>query len=130
MPASAFAQQQLADEKRLMQLAVEQGEFDFLMPYGERRSQLAPKEVANCIGRSLSFVYERVEAGDFEAHGTLAVARNELRINRRSVLLWFARTALYQPQYFLDRLLKCVDALTPRQCDEIIKRASARRARL
>jgi hypothetical protein len=130
-----FTGQSRADARKLAALEEKQVEFDFLMPFSERRALLSVKEVCLCIGREETFILERVQDGSLEAHGTApagetAGRRVGLRITRRSVLLWLTRTAQYEPEYFLERLLKCVDALTPQQCEVVIKRATARRAKL
>lgn len=125
-----FAEQARADAQRLKEIENAQIEFDFLMPFSDRRTLLSVQEVCACIGRGDTFVYEQVQNGNFEAHGTLADQKQRLRITRRSVLLWLARTAQYEPQYFMDRLLNMIDALTSAQCEQVIKRATARRSRL
>lgn len=130
VPISTFAQQMNADALRLRLLAAEQGEFDFLMPFSERRSLLNAKEVALCIGREVDFVYSLIEDAQLEAHGIPDRKRTEYRITRRSVLLYLARTANYEPKYHLDRMLKCVDAMTPAEFEALIKHATKRRARL
>jgi hypothetical protein len=109
---------------------VDQGEFDFLMPFGERRKLLAPREVAECIGRSVDFVYAECECGRFEAHGPLDREKTRIMITRRSVLLWLAETAQTDPRYFMERVEKMMATLSVPQLNRLIEVAGKLRAKL
>jgi hypothetical protein len=107
-----------------------QKHFDFLMPYGEQRKTLRTAEVAKCFERSTDFILGLIDEGKLEALSAEDRTRETYRITRRSVLLELAAQARFEPDFFIERLLRVIDALTPEQCEAVIKRATARRAKL
>jgi excisionase family DNA binding protein len=110
--------------------AAAQTEMDFLVPFSDRRPLLTVQEVAKILDRSQDFVIAMVEEGKLEALAPTDREKRRLRITRRSTLLLLATMFMGDPRTFLDRLLRTVDALDARQCEAVIKRATARRARL
>ena len=77
-----------------LQSAVDQGAFDFLMPFGPSRPLLRPDEVARCLGWSVRKVYELIQDGKLEAHALPERDKQRYQVTRRSVLLFLAETAL------------------------------------
>lgn len=107
-----------------------QGEFDFLVPFSERRPLLTIAEVAKILDRERDFVEAMIDEGRLEAFAPPDREVQRKRITRRSVLLLLAQMALGDPRSFLDRVLRCVDAIDAKQCEAVIRRATARRAKL
>jgi hypothetical protein len=133
MPAAlTFEQQVRRDAERL----VDQGEFDFLMPFSAARTLLKPHEAALCMARSLPFIYAELERGDsaLEAVKLPGRERAELRITRRSVLLWLALAALEastDTRIFAERVDFLIDGISSHALlDRIIRRATARKGKL
>ncbi len=110
--------------------AIDQGAFDFMMPYSESRRTLNTAEVAKCLERSKDFVEAMIAEGKLENFVPEDRARQTHRITRRSVLLLLAEQARFAPEHFLERVLRLIDACTPEQLQAIIIRATQRRARL
>jgi len=109
---------------------VDQGAFDFMMPYSEQRRTLNVREVAKCLERSADFVEAMCSEGRLEIFAPEGRERESKRITRRSVLLLLAEQARFEPDHFLARVLRLVDACTAEQLGAIIIRATQRRARL
>ena len=109
---------------------VDQGHFDFLMPYSERRTLLSPQEVAKVLNRSVDFVEQMIEEGRLEAFGPRDREKTRKQITRRSVLLLLAEQAMAEPELWFERVVRLVDACTHAQLDALIIRATQRRARL
>lgn len=107
-----------------------QGEFDFLVPFSERRPLLTIAEVAKILDRTRDFVEAMVDEGQLDAFAPPGRDVLRKRVTRISVLLLLAKMALGDPRNFLDRLLRCVDACNAKMCEAVIKRATARRAKL
>jgi hypothetical protein len=130
MPATTPARSQSGPK------APEQGEFDFLM--GDdgvnlplRKKLLHPREVARIIGRELDYVRELVEAGRLEAHQDSAFGeRKSNRITRRSVALYLAETAAYEPGALGSRVAAMVESLGHPELDVLEARIALRRKRL
>ena len=113
-----------------LQSAVDQGAFDFLMPFGPSRPLLRPDEVARCLGWSVRKVYELIQDGKLEAHALPERDKQRYQVTRRSVLLFLAETALYldaDPNQRIERLLS---ALSKDQLSRLIVTATHLRARL
>lgn len=107
-----------------------QTEMDFLVPFSDRRALLNIAEVAKTFDREKDWVEAMIEEGRLEAERDETREVQRKKITRRSVLLLHAELFSTDPRLFLERLLRCVDALTAKQCEEIIRRATARRAKL
>jgi hypothetical protein len=104
-----------------------QRNFDFLMPY--RKALLTTPEVAKTIGREQDFVRALIQDGRLEAHADSALGeRSSNRVTRRSVLVYFARTAEYDPAQFIDAFADLLKALTPDQLTKLIVMATRERA--
>ena len=113
-----------------LQSAVDQGAFDFLMPFGPSRPLLRPDEVARCLGWSVRKVYELIQDGKLEAHALPERDKQRYQVTRRSVILFLAETALYldaDPNQRIERLLS---ALSKDQLSRLIVTATHLRARL
>lgn len=105
------------------QKAVANGEFDFLLPLA--KSLWRTDEVGDAIGRSTQFVRELIEQGRLEAHQDSAYgSRNSNLVTRRSVVLYLAETANYDPAYFIIRLESVIKKLKPSALDRLIATAT------
>jgi hypothetical protein len=129
--APSFARQARAHA----QADAAQGKFDFLMPFGPGRDKLTPAEVAMCIGREVQFVYDELNREDsvFEVLRVPSRIRSEIRILRRSVLVWLALSAMegnLQPEFFMERVARLIDAMQPAQLDACERLIAKRRTRL
>ncbi|HMJ06382.1 MAG TPA: hypothetical protein VK474_09035 [Chthoniobacterales bacterium] len=110
------------------ELASAQRNFDFLMPY--KKALLTTKEVAQVIGREQDFVRELIQEGRLESHADSAFGlMKSNRVTRRSVLVYFARTAQYEPAQFIDGFRDLFLTLTPEQLTKLIVLATQERAR-
>lgn len=109
---------------------VEQGAFDFLMPFSERRTLLTPQEVAKVLHRSVDFVEMMIEEGKLEAFAPTDREKQRKMITRRSALLLLAEQAKGDPNHWFERVLRIIDTCTPEQLSQVIIRATQRRARL
>lgn len=107
-----------------------QDEFDFLVPFSDRRPMLTIAEVAKILDRERDFVEAMIDEGRLEAFAPPAREVQRKRITRRSVLLLLAEMSLVSPRLFLDRLLRCVDVCDAAACSALIQRATARRMKL
>lgn len=66
---------------------------------------LLTREVAGEIGRAQAFVRELIESGRLEAHQDSAFGtRKSNVVTRRSVLLYLAETANYDPAFLVIRM--------------------------
>lgn len=101
-----------------------QGHFDFAMPWG--KLLLNTREVARAIGREQDYVRQLVESGRLEAHQDSAFGeRKSSLVTRRSVLVYLAETATYEPRAMQSRLEALVDDLTRPQLEALLARATA-----
>lgn len=107
-----------------------QGEFDFLVPFSDRRPLLSIAEVGQILDRERDFVQAMIDEGRLESFAPPAREVSRKRITRRSVLLLIAEMAGTDPRLFLERLLCCVDACDAKACEALIRRATARRMKL
>jgi excisionase family DNA binding protein len=96
--------------------------FDFLMTIPERQLLVHPKKVAEVLHYERSYVYDLIADGTLEAHRGLGGERKHLRVTRRSVLAYFARTAEYLPDDFIEVIVKLARTLTPAQRKVLIER--------
>lgn len=109
------------------EIAGAQRNFDFLMPY--KKALLTVPEVGKVIGREQDFVRELIDNGRLEAHADSAFGeRKSNRVTRRSVLIYFARTAQYSPSHFIDTFEEILRSLTTAQLSQLIITASRLRA--
>jgi hypothetical protein len=86
------------------QTAIDNGEFDFLLPY--RKPFYRVDEVSEAIGGfAHNFVRALIDAGKLEAHrhGS-GEFRKVAAVTRRSVLLYLAETANYDPTFLVIRI--------------------------
>lgn len=91
-----------------------QRNFDFLMPY--RKALYTIKEVCEAIQRGPDFVRELIDDGRLETHADSAFGElKSNRITRRSVVVYLARTALYDPAHFIDSIEELLKTLTNEQ---------------
>jgi len=131
--SSTFAEQQRADAQRLREQAVDQGEFDFLMPYGPSRKTLAPQEVAMCIGFSVDLIYKLCDEGRLESlelPGRIYAAK---RVTRRSVLLLLAEMAMgdgRERQPFIERVDRLLEVLSHDQLEHVMRRAATLKGKI
>lgn len=110
------------------EFALAQRHFDFLMPY--KKTLLTTPEVAKTIGREQDFVRALIQDGRLETHADSALGeRQSNRITRRSVLVYFARTAQYEPAQFIESFADLLHAMTPEQLTKLIVMATQERAR-
>lgn len=110
------------------QRALDQGEFNFLCPF--KGAFLRPDQVASCIGRKLSFVYQMIEEGKLEVHAPQDRKKQRYVITKRSVLALQAKTANYNPADFTPWLEDLVNQLSAEQLQTLVQLATARRARM
>ena len=104
-----------------------QRSFDFLMPY--KKALLTTPEVAKVITFGEDFVRELIDDGRLEVHADSAFGeRKTNRVTRRSVLVYFARTAQYDPAHFIDQFRELLKTLTPEQLNKLIVMATQERA--
>jgi len=109
------------------EFAIAQRNFDFLMPF--RKSILTTPEVATTIRREQDFVRELGNDGRLEVHSDSAFGeRKTNRYTRRSVLVYFARTAEYDPAQFVDGFSDLLKSLSPDQLTKLIVLATHERA--
>jgi hypothetical protein len=111
------------------QSAVDRGEFEFLMPY--EKPLYRTNEVAETIGRDQAYVRVLVEAKRLEAHRDSAFGtRKSNLITRRSLVLYLAETANYQPAHLVLRIEALLKSLTSAQLDRLIDTARKHQNRL
>jgi hypothetical protein len=98
----------------------EQGEFDFLIPWGPLKKLATTAEVARVIGRQVDFVRALVESGRLESHADSATGEQlSNRITTRSVRVLMAETAQYESADLLPRLEAVVRDLGPAGWDAL-----------
>lgn len=95
--------------------------FDFICPV-RAEGLMRPDQVAGLLGFDRSYVYDLVLEGLLEAHRKPGCDKSHLRITRRSVVAYLARTALYKPDDFAGVLEKLALTLEPRQRRELAER--------
>jgi hypothetical protein len=105
--------------------AVDQGWFDFLVPY--RAVTVSPVQAARSLGRDVDHVYSLIERGKLEAHGVPGRKVERYRITRRSLVLYMAESANYNPNDLLERLAEITATLTDTQCERFIAAVRNRR---
>lgn len=104
-----------------------QRNFDFLLPY--KKPLYTVPETGKTIGREQDFVRELIELGRLEAHADSAFGtRKSNLITRRSIAVYFARTAQYDPAHFVDSFKDLLTTLTPDQLTKLIVMATHERA--
>jgi hypothetical protein len=120
--ASPYSPPKLDPHKRA---ALDSGGFDFLMPYD--KPLYRTDEVATTIQRSHNSVRELIEAGRLEAHrDSIFGIRKSNLVTRRSVLLYLAETANYDPSSFVDRLESLLKHLNHSALQRLIGAANKR----
>jgi hypothetical protein len=109
--------------------AVANGEFDFLLPLA--KNLWRTDEVADAIGRGTQYVRQLVEEGRLEAHKDSAFgSRESSLITRRSLVLYFAETANYDPTFHVVRIEALLPKLTTPALDRLIAKATKLRNQL
>lgn len=109
------------------ELATAQLNFDFLMPF--KKATLNTQEVGQVIGFGDDYVRKLIEDGRLEAHADSAFGtRPTYRVTRRSILVYFARTAQYDPAQFLDGFKDLLRSLTSEQLTKLIVMTTHERA--
>lgn len=115
------------DKKTLA--AVGRGDFDFLLPF--QKPFWRTDEVAEVIGRSTQYVRELIDGGRLEAHQDSAYGtRKTSLVTRRSVLLYLAETANYDPGYLVIRIEVITKRLTAPTLDRLIATLRKQRERV
>jgi hypothetical protein len=110
-------------------VAVDRGDFDFLLPY--QKPLWRVDEVSAIIGRSTEYVRQLIEAGRLEAHRDSAIGeRKTSLVTRRSVLLYLAETANYDPGYLVIRLEVIAKRLNGVSLDRLIATLRKQRERI
>lgn len=119
-----------AARKSAAEHLVDQGEFDFLMPFSPRRKLLTIAEVCGVLHRKRNFVEDMITEGKLEALAPQDRDVQRKLITRRSVLLLLAEQSLGDPKLFGERALKLLEACNRQQLDALIVRATHLRAKL
>lgn len=107
------------------QKAVTNGEFDFLLPLA--KPLWRTDEVGTAIGRSRQFVRLLIDEGRLEAHqdnGRGERLRISSLVTRRSVVLYMAETANYDPAFFILRLEAALTKARAPTLDRLIATAT------
>ena len=101
-----------------------QRNFDFLMPY--KKALLTTLEVGKVIHFKDDYVRELIQEGRLEAHGDPIEfkGRPTYRVTRRSVLVYFMRTAQYDASHFVDTFEGIFPTLTKAQLQQFIQLAT------
>ena len=76
---------------------------------------LTTSEVGKVIGYNQDYVRNLIEEGRIEAHNGGTGTRPSWRVRRRSVVLYLAETAKYDPAEFFERVLSLLQCLTQGQ---------------
>ncbi|MDD5349480.1 MAG: hypothetical protein PHQ12_04640 [Chthoniobacteraceae bacterium] len=113
-----------------LQSAVDQGTFDFLVPFGPHRALLRPDEVSRCLGWRPRTVYQLIEEGRLEAHAITGRDKQRYQVTRRSVLLFLAETALYRGEDALCRAEHLLSSFSAAELSRLITTATRLRASL
>jgi hypothetical protein len=109
--------------------AVKRGDFDYLMPFS--KNLLRAREVSEVISRSVQFVRALIEDGRLEAHlDSVWGDRESPRITNRSVILYLAETANYDPSFLVIRLEVLMKKLDGASLDRLIESARKVRSRI
>ena len=124
--AKAYSAPSLGKQKRK---AIAQGDFDFLLPL--QKNLWRTDEVADAISRDQQYVRALIDDGRLEAHrdSALGVRKSSL-ITRRSILLYLAETANYDPAYLVLRLEAVLKKLNPAALDRLIAAARQQQNRI
>jgi hypothetical protein len=93
--------------------AVEQGWFDFLVPY--RSPLISPVQVAKSLGKDVDHVYSLCQRGKLEDHGVPGRKVQRRKITKRSLLLYMAESANYSPADIVDRAVDVAVTFTDAQ---------------
>jgi hypothetical protein len=105
-----------------------QRNFDFLLPY--RKPLYTVPDTVKAIGREQDYVRELIDLGRLEAHQDSAFGtRKSNLVTRRSIAVYLARTAQYDPAHFVDSFKELLATLTPAQLTQLIVLATQERAR-
>jgi excisionase family DNA binding protein len=78
----------------------------------EERNLLTPPEVARCLGWKPRTVLELIQEGKFEAYALPGREKQRYQVTRRSVLLFLAETAQFEPSNFPQRVNALLSFLT------------------
>jgi hypothetical protein len=109
--------------------AAANGEFDFLLPLA--KNLWRTDEVADAIGRGTQYVRQLVEEGRLEAHKDSAFgSRESSLITRRSLVLYFAETANYDPTFHVVRIEALLPKLTCAALDRLVAKVTKLRNQL
>lgn len=110
---------------------VDQGTFDFLMPFSDRRTLLTIAEVCSVLERKRDFVEAMIDEGKLEAFAPQSRDVKRKRVTRRSVLLLLAEQSLGDIAFFEERLTRLIGAIRdPLMLERLIRHATQCRARL
>jgi excisionase family DNA binding protein len=110
--------------------AVDQGTFDFLVPFGPHRALLRPDEVSRCLGWKQRTVYQLIDEGKLEAHAIPGRDKQRYQVTRRSVLLFLAETALYHGEDTITRTERLLSSFSAAELSRLIATATRLRATL
>lgn len=113
-----------------LQAAIDQGTFDFLVPFGPHRTLLRPDEVSRCLGWKVRTVYQLIDEGKLEAHAITGRDRQRYQVTRRSVLLFLAETALYHGEDALTRTERLLASFSATELSRLIAAATRIRSTL
>ncbi len=112
-----------------MEQAIRNGDFEFLLPYS--KALYRTDEVATTIGREQTYVRELVDNGRLEAHRDSATGtRKSNLVTRRSVVLYLAETANYDPAYLVLRIEAVLKTMRARDLDRLISTAQRQKNRI
>jgi hypothetical protein len=110
------------------EFALAQRHFDFLMPY--KKALYTVPETAKAIGREQDFVRELIAEGRLEAHADSAFgARKSNLVTRRSILVYLARTAQYDPADFIESFADLLAGMTAEQLSKLVVMATQERVK-
>lgn len=92
-----------------MSLLSVQTDFDFLVP--NRKELLRVDEVAEVLRFDVDTVYNMILSGELEEHRRTG-SRSHKRVTRRSLIVWLAKSASYEPTHIVDTLAEIASTLT------------------
>src|SRR5437763_423877 len=96
----------------------EKSEFGVFLPF--EKPLYRTDEVCKAIGREQAYVRALIEAGRLEAHQDSAFGiRKSNLVTRRSVLLYLAETANYDPSFFVIRIEALMKNLRPHHLNRL-----------
>lgn len=103
--------------------AHDKGEFDFLVPVS--KNLLRTDEVAEIINRQTGYIRSLIEEGRLEAHrdSTFGTRKSNI-VTRRSVILYLAETAAYDPAYAVIRTEALMKTLRPEHLHRLAQTAA------